>query len=194
MENILYLDDYINFYNKKKKSLIIEKPYKNTLENGKIINNDKFLKGIKKILDKNKIHPGLINEELTIICTSLFNKVDKNNLKNIMENLNYKKINFISELDLLKVNKNKLVINCNYSYYYFYYTDEIGNISINLYKNDNLNKSILKNLVKSTNKKEVILYGKNYKEIKNILEDNKIDYYFYEGSENVLINILLKKM
>lgn len=194
MENILYLDDYINFYNKKKKSLIIEKPYKNTLENGKIINNDKFLKSIKKILDKNKIHPGLINEELTIICTSLFNKVDKNNLKNIMENLNYKKINFISELDLLKVNKNKLVINCNYSYYYFYYTDEIGNISINLYKNDNLNKSILKNLVKSTNKKEVILYGKNYKEIKNILEDNKIDYYFYEGSENVLINILLKKM
>lgn len=194
MENILYLDDYINFYNKKKNSLIIEKPYKNTLENGKIINNDKFLKSIKKILDKNKIHPGLINEELTIICTSLFNKVDKNNLKNIMENLNYKKINFISELDLLKMNKNKLVINCNYSYYYFYYTDEGGNVSVNLYKNDNLNKSILKHLIKSTNKKEVILYGKNYKEIKNILEVNKIDYYFYEGSENVLINMLLKKM
>ena len=51
MNNILYLDDYINIYNLKNNKLITIKPYKNTLENGLIIDKDKFNKKLKWIIN-----------------------------------------------------------------------------------------------------------------------------------------------
>ena len=52
MDNIIYIDDYINLYNKKNHKLIITKPYNNTLRNGFIIDKDKFIKKMNKISSK----------------------------------------------------------------------------------------------------------------------------------------------
>lgn len=191
MENILYLDDYINLYNKKSHKLIIVKPYKNTLRNGFVIDREKFIKKFNKILDTHNLKRNFFNESLNVIINNLYSKEDKLFIKELLENLNYKNIAFVQELEYLEIDKNTLYINCNYTYFYFIYTDIIGNIEINLYKNNQINKELFCNILKLLNKNVVILYGKNYKEIENILKREKIDYYFYEEADNLIINFLL---
>ena len=61
MNNVLYLDDYINFYNSKNKKIIITKPYKNTLKCGRIIDRDKFIKKFNKIILDNHLNNNLFN-------------------------------------------------------------------------------------------------------------------------------------
>lgn len=191
MDNILYLDDYINLYNKENHKLIIAKPYKNTLRNGKIIDREKFKKKFKNTLEKYELKESIFRESLIIIINNLFSKEDKILIKDIMEDLNYKNITYIHELDYLKINKKTLLINCNHNYFYFLYTNKFGNTNINIYINDNLNKKNFLNLISILNKENIVLYGKNYKEFKNILEENNINYYFYDNADNLIINVLL---
>ena len=159
MENILYLDDYINLYNKKINKLLVIKPYKNTLHNGIIINKDKFVKKYKKILEEN--------------------------------NINNSNINFISEIKHLDLNKNKIYLNCNNSYFYLLYLNRKGNVELNVYKNDIINKNIINNILKNINKKKIYLYGKNIFEIKNILDSKKIEYYYFEDADNLIIKLMI---
>lgn len=194
MENILYLDDYINFYNKKIDKLLVIKPYKNTLRNGLIIDRNKFNKIFKKALEQNNITSGLLNENLVVIITSFYTNEDKALIKDIMENINYKNIKFIQELEYLKLNKNNVYINCNYEYFYFIYTNDLGKITTNIYKNDFLNKELFLQLIYILNKREIYLYGKNYKEFINIIKTQNINYYYFEYGENLLINKLLKNV
>ena len=77
MENILYLDDYINFWNKKLNKILVIKPYKNTLLNGHIIDRDKFIKRFNKIIIDNKLNKNIFNNTITIIINSSYTKEDK---------------------------------------------------------------------------------------------------------------------
>ena len=190
MNNILYLDDYINLYSNDK--LIVFKPYKHTLINGKICNNDKFIKSFNKLLEINNIKNRFFSEKIYIIINNNYNDVDKNNIKEIMNSLNYQKVYFINELDYLDINKNKLLINYNYSYFYIIYTNDYGDTCVNLYKLDNINKDLIINVINTANKKEIIIYGKNYKELETILNRENKDYYVYEYAENLLVKILCK--
>jgi len=191
MDNIIYIDDYINLYNKKNHKLIITKPYNNTLRNGFIIDKDKFIKKMNKILESNNLKNTFMSENISIIINNLHSKQDKILLREVMEELDYKNIKFIQELEYLKVEGNTLYINCNKSYFYFIYTNYLGNIEINLYKNDNVNKGLIINIIKTLNKNTIILYGKNYLEMANILQKNCKDYYFYEEFDNLIIKLLL---
>lgn len=191
MENILYLDDYINLYNKKTCKLFITKPYKNTLKNGFIKDRHKFIKKFQEILKTNEITSSFFNENLIIIINNLYTSEDKLSIKEIMEELNYKNIKFIQEINYLNLSKNNIYINFNYSYFYILYTNLIGNIEINLYKNDEINKKLIIYILKHLNKKEIIVYGKNILELINILNKEKKEYYYYEESGNLIINKLL---
>lgn len=196
MDNILYLDDYINLYNKNSHKLIVTKPYKKTLESGFIIDKEKFIEKFNMILENHKLKNNFFSENIIVIINNMYNSQSKFLIKEVMEDLNYKKVTFINESNFLKINQNVIYINCNYEYFYFLYTGLEGNIQCNLYKNDLVNRNIIKYIIKLINKPKIILYGKNYKEIKNILEKSKIDYYIFEETENLIIKFLLnsKKM
>lgn len=196
MDNILYLDDYINLYNKNSHKLIVTKPYKKTLKNGFIIDKEKFIEKFNMILENHKLKNNFFSENIIVVINNMYNSQSKFLIKEVMEDLNYKKVTFINESNFLKINKNVIYINCNYEYFYFLYTGFEGNIQCNLYKNDLVNKNLIKYIIKLINKPNIILYGKNYKEIKNILEKSKIDYYIFEETENLIIKFLLnsKKM
>lgn len=191
MSNILYLDDYINFYDKKTHQLIIAKPYKNTLRNGFIIDKEKFNKKFLQMLDSYNLKQTFFNESMTIIINNLYTKEDKNLVQEAMEILNYKNIKFVQEIKYLKIDKSLLYINCNATYYYLIYTNYLGNVEVNLYKNDKINKKYLINIVKDLKKEKIILYGKNYKEIVNLISKQDLNYYYYQESDNLMIHYLL---
>ena len=140
MENIMYLDDYINLYIQKENKIYIIKPYKDTLENGKIINREKFIKKMTKVFNEKKINK-FFNAEISIIINSLINSEDKKVIEYCLNEINYKKVNFIREEKFLKLDKNSLYINCNQTYINFYYIDYKGNTLIKNYQNDDLNKT-----------------------------------------------------
>ena len=196
MDNILYLDDYINLYNKKNKQLLVIKPYKNTFKNGLIINRDKFIKKMNNIKEKYMLKEKLFDENIYVISNNLYNKEDKNLINSILEELNYKNIKFINELNYLKINKDIIYINFNYSYFYFLYTDFLGNTKISIYENNVFNKNIIVPIINEMKKKIVIIYGKNNKELINIIDKTNINYYVFESSDNLIINYMVndKKM
>jgi len=191
MDNILYLDDFINLYSKKNHTLIILKPYRNTLRNGMIIDRNKFIKKFQKIIDEYNLGSTFFNENIFIVLNNLHTYEDKILLKDIMEELNYKNIKFIQETEYLKLNKDNIYINYNNSYFYILYINELGKIEVNLYKKDDINNGVIKYIINILNAKNIILYGKNIKELENILKKEKIDYYFYDDSDNLLIKFLL---
>lgn len=191
MDNILYLDDYINLYNKKNHSLLIIKPYKDTLRNGKIIDRNKFIKKFHKLMEEHNLGSTFFNENISIIINNLHTSEDRLLLKEVMDELNYKNIKFIQETDYIKVNKEITYINYNNSYFYLLYLNKFGNTEVNLYKKDFINNSLIISILKKLNTKNIILYGKNIKELENILKKEKIEYYIYEESDNLLIKILL---
>ena len=191
MENILYLDDYINLYNKKLNKILIIKPYKETLRNGCIINAKKFIKKYSQILDKYHLNNNILNNSIVVITNLYVSEEDKIIIQSTLEELNYKKIKFISEINYLKVDKNTLIINYNNTYSYFYYTNYYGNIDINVFENTNIIKNNYLNLIKDVKKKDIFIFGKNYLELRNVLESNNINYYFYEDSNNLIIKLLM---
>ena len=108
MENILYLDDYINLYNKKKDLLIKNIPYKGTLKYGKIIDHIKFIKKYNKILENNKLNKNILGSSILVIINDSYTKEDKRIIKEALENLNYKRVVFKKELEYFKIKKNSI--------------------------------------------------------------------------------------
>lgn len=188
MKNILYLDDYINLYSEKLDKTIIEKPYKHTLSNGRIINTEKFIKYFKIIKEKHKINNNIFSENIIVIINLKILEDDKTKLKRILEELNYKNIRIINELEILKINKKKLFINYNYSYFYMYYMDS-NKVKINMYENNFINRQLLLEAIKLTNKNEILVTGKNSEELDNILKTSKYNYYYYEDYDNLFIKM-----
>jgi len=191
MKNILYIDDYINLYSNKLNKIINYKPYKKTLWLGRIIDKNKFIKSFLKLKEQNAISNNILSEDLIIIISSIIKEEDKNLFKEIMEELNYKKVYFINELDLIKLTKDYIFINFNYTYFYIYYIQEDGKVNLNIYNKNEINTKIILNIIKLFNKK-IIITGKNYQELLNILKNTDLNYYFYEENNNLFINLLLK--
>ena len=192
--DILYLDDYINLYSKKHHKIIKIIPYKNTLKNGHIIDKEKFIKKMSKFLDEYQINKNIFNNTISIIINNSYSLIDKEVLKEVFELLYYKKINFVQEVNYLDIDKNKLFINYNNSYFYLYSINKNGNIQINIYDNNEINNFLISKIIKLYNKNKVYVFGKNYLKIIKILDENKINYYYFEDSENLFINLLIKNM
>lgn len=192
MENILYLDDYINFYIKKRNNIVSIKPYKNTLNKGKIIDRKKFINVFKKIKETNKLNNFIVNENVIIIINSNYNKEDKIMLQEVLEELEYKNIKFINELKLIKIDKNSIFVNYNESYFYLYYLNKLGNVEMDVYQNNIINKNLIINIFKLIDKRNILVAGKNYKELINILKTTNYNYFYYEDNKNLFLTLLLK--
>ncbi len=190
MNNILYLDDYINLYNNRNKEIIIFQPYKKTLKNGKIIDRVKFIKSFTKLLANNNLKNSIFVNKIMVVINPLWSKEDKKIITDILEELNYKNILFIQELKYLKINSTNLYINYNNKYFYLYYINEKGNTEIKLYDND-INNHLLIDIIKLLNKSNVFIYGKNVQEIDSLLQNSDINYYYFNNGDNLIINFIL---
>lgn len=189
-ENILYLDDYINLYISKEQKIIVSKPYKKTIKNGKIVNAKKFISSIERIKKENKIKTSLFKETITIIVNSSHNKEDKNLLKKIMNELNYTEINFINELDLLKIKKEELYILYEYSYYRLYYLNDLKKIKMLEYERNEVNNELLDKIITMLKKDKIFISGKDtYKLVETM--DKEYNFFYYEDFNNLFIRLLL---
>ena len=191
MENILYLDDYINFYHVKNKLLIVHKPYKHTLKYGKIIDHDKFIKKFTKIIGDNKLNKNFFNSSINVIINGTYNKEDKRIIKDVLENFNYQKINFIPEIKFLKLTKKAIIINANLDYTLIYYLDYKGNMQVITLDNNKFLNVFLKYILNQFKNKRIYLYGKNYLKIIDLLKECHQNYFYYEDSENLIINKII---
>ena len=192
MENILYLDDYINYYDKRKKELICFKPYRYTLKLGKVINSKKFINSFLKLKKEFKLTEPLLNEKIILIINANYGYDDKLKIKEILEELNYRKVEIVNELKYLKVNKKNMFINFNDTYFNIYYleNDKVKTLS---YERNNVNNYLVINIVNLLNKENIIIFGKKYRSAINILNKINKNYYFYEDSENLFIELLKNK-
>ncbi len=192
MDNIIYLDDYINLYNTKLDKLIVYKPYKDTLKYGHIINRDKFIKIMNKILKEYHLNKNIFNSNITILINQSYSNIDKYLLKEVLEELNYHQIKFINIVNYLNIKKDELYIEYNNSYSVFNYLDIYGNVSYHIYNNDYIIDKLVDKIINIINKKKVIIYGKGYERLVNLI-NNKIDnYYYYEDSYNIIIKKYLE--
>lgn len=192
MDNILYLDDFINYYSNKLNKIVSIKPYKNTLDKGRIINRKKFITCFLKLKEKYDLNNNLFTEKLIIIVNSNLKVEDKLLIKDIMEELNYKNVLFINELEIIKIDIKSLFINFNFSYFNLYFIKEDGKAKLNIYENDFINRNMLLDIIKLLNKNKIIISGKNYKEIINMLKDTNYEYYYFEDNNNIFIDLYLK--
>ena len=193
MENILYLDDYINLYNKDLNKIIVYKPYKNTLYNGRIINKEKFIKIYNKMLKEYNLSNKIFGSDIKVIINKFISNEDKSILNNVLMELNYKKIKYIKELEYLKIKKKDLYIIYNYNYFYLYYLDDYGNIKSLIYNYDKINNKLILTIIKLLNKEDIYIYGKNYEELLNLIKNTKINYYYFYDSNNLIINKILNE-
>ena len=174
MENILYLDDYINLYNKKKDLLIKNIPYKGTLKYGKIIDHIKFIKKYNKILENNKLNKNILGSSILVIINDSYTKEDKRIIKEALENLNYKRVVFKNELEYFKIKKNSILINANQDYINITYLENNGKVKVFNLEYNSFFKEILIDVLKKFK--------------------NKIIYYYFEESENLILSkIILDK-
>ncbi len=192
--DILYLDDYINLYSYKHKKIILVNPYKDTLRKGHIINKEKFIKKMEQVINEYHINKNIFNNNINVIINNSYSSIDKEILKEILEILNYKKINFIQEINYLDLDKKKLYINFNNSYFYIYHIDNQGKVKISYYDNNEINNLLILKIIKLYRKEKIYIFGKNYIDLIKILKKEKIDYYFFEDSNNLLIKIILNNM
>ena len=194
MENVLYLDDYINLYNKDANKIIVIKPYQDSLKNGKVKDNLKFIKSFNKIITDYHLNKGIFNNKILIIINKDYTKLDKITLNNIMEELNYKNVLFKYEYEYLNLNMNSVYIIYNETYFYLYYLNEVGKVKYLIYGNNLINRNLIPRILKSINKKDIVIYGKKYAELNNILINNKFNYYYFEESANLILKFVMEKI
>ena len=194
MEDYLYLDDNINLYSKKNDKINIVIPYKDTLKEGRIVNKEKFIKKFSELIKDLKINNNFFNNSISVIINNNITLEDKEIIKDTLEILNYKKIKFIREINYLALNKDKLFISYNNSYFYFYSINYKGNTEMLVYDNNRINKELIVKIIKLLNKKKIYVFGKNYNELITILNDLNLDYYYFENSDNLILNLVIKKL
>ncbi len=189
--NILYIDDYLNYYSAELKKIIPIKPYKKTICNGVVINREKFISLFSKVLKEKGINNNFIRGKITIIINN--NSVlYKEDMQKILEELNYQKIDFISEKSLINIDSKTLFINANNNYINLYYLDDLGKIKTDLYPWNSAIRDNFLAIIFNFQKNKYVIVGKNAMEIKNLFNETD-NYYYYENYSNYFIDKLISK-
>ena len=123
-------DDYL--YLKKKDNVIKYKLGKDIIYGGKIVNINKFMKSIEKLLSENHLNNSLFGEKVKVIVASNYTPADITLLKNILNCFNYRKISIDKELKTYKLNTSISYINVFDNYLNITYLDEYKKVN-NIY-------------------------------------------------------------
>ena len=140
---------------------MIEKVKKNIIKNGKIAKPQEFIKCFESILKKYKLNKNIITN-INVLIEPNYTQADTMILNNILDKLSFNKIEFISIISLLDINKQRiwLIVNKNYLHLIqLNYKNKIETIFIDyklFKKNINL---LIKHLSIFLKRKQVILVG-----------------------------------
>ena len=140
----------------------------NILNNGIILNKDKFIKEYNEFTKENKLKK-LINNKMIVIIQSNISVNDIKMLSIIFEELGIKIIKIIKDITLLNVRKNRAYL--------------IGNSKLRLYFINKYNKKVTINLN---------TFQISYNEIVYIIQNYIKESLFILSSNDDLINKLLK--
>ncbi len=185
---IMYLvDNFIYLYYKNE--LINYKVNKNILNNGKIVNPNRFIKSLSFLFKKNKVNKTLFNQNALIIVNYIFNKSDKYIMNNILNELSINKVNYLSDYELLNKESYLIINNSN-----LFFITNSNKFYIEL--NDLVNYELAIKLIKKELKKEIILIGNNdyLNKIHQFIEKkyNK-SCYLIDEYKQFIINKAIKK-
>lgn len=172
---------------------IIEKVKKTILKNGKISKPQEFIKCIESILKKYKLNKNIITN-INVLIDPNYTQADTMILNNILEKLSFNKIEFISIISLLDINKQKvwLIVNKNYLHLIqLNYKNKIETIFIDYKLFKNIINLLIKHLSIFLKRKQVILVG-NYSDLEalavKIEKESGSKTYYIEGSLNYFIS------
>lgn len=193
--NIVYIDDYINFYSDRLDNILKIIPYKDSIVNGQIIDKEKFIKKLKQVLGKAKLNNNLIGENIMVLTNGLTNVLNKETITEVFHELNYRKVDICNLKSILKIDANTIFVEANKTYYLFYYLDNIGKVKTICLKNDIFLKSFIEIILKELKKKKIIIVGKETMNALNYFKAAK-NYYYFENFYNFFIENFLsnKKM
>ena len=183
--NLIIIKDNLIYYkdSKKEQKFTIDNKI---LKDSKIVNTDLFIKNYLKILKENRISTFFWNKKITIIYDSFISLNDLKIIENSFTELNYKSINLLSDINLLKINKkdNYLIIGNTYK---LYYIDNLNVKRILQLNKDELSIKEMYNLIKNrTKNKNLFVIGKNFKD--NLLKN--LNYYVYDSFVEFFFNLL----
>ena len=197
VNNILYLnDDMIYLKIRKQNKTIKYKINKKIISNGKIYSIDKFLKVYSKILSDYNLNNNLFGDTIKVIINETYTPADISLIKLVLEKFNYRKILFINETKIYKLNNTNAYINITNTYLTITFIDEYKQIKSYLlpFNYFNSNEEILLFIKKKVANREIHLIGKGemleeiFQNFENLYQNKT---YMYTNSELYLFNNLL---
>ncbi len=190
-KNILYLTDNSIYYKTDK---IIKYPInKGIVINSKIGNIKKFNKILEELLKSNKLNNSILGNKIKVIINNTWTKADIELLKNILINLNYRKIDFEYDYKYYHLNNKNAYLNILDNYMLLTIINEYQKIKTILINND-LFDSIdekMDYIAKAISNKELYIlgYGEDLINIFNNFEDKyKNTTYMFTNNESYILD------
>ena len=191
--NYLYIvDNYVYYKCRKDETLYKIKFPKSTFKYGKIANIKYFYETLNDYLLEHHLINFFLSEKLICLINNSYTEADKDLLKETLEKMNYNKIKFIREANLLDLHKNAF-ISLNNDYLLIYYLNKFQQKCYRLIPLNYLNDSvdILNYVNKLIFKQKVYIYGEN-KNVDDMFEKwdkNKIlQLYIIENANTYILN------
>ena len=190
-KNILYLTDNSIYYKTNK---IIKYPINQGIViNSKIGNIKKFNKILEELLKSNKLNNSILGNKIKVIINNTWTKADIELLKNILINLNYRKIDFEYDHKYYHLNNKNAYLNILDNYMLLTIINEYQKIKTILINND-LFDSIdekMDYIAKAINNKELFIlgYGEDLITIFNKFEEKyNITTYMFSNNESYILD------
>ena len=190
-KNILYLTDNSIYYKTNK---IIKYPINQGIViNSKIGNIKKFNKILEELLKSNKLNNSILGNKIKVIINNTWTKADIELLKNILINLNYRKIDFEYDYKYYHLNNKNAYLNILDNYMLLTIINEYHKIKTILINND-LFDSIdekMDYIAKAINNKELFIlgYGEDLITIFNKFEEKyNITTYMFSNNESYILD------
>ena len=191
-KNILYLTDNIIYY---KTDRIIKFPInQGIIINSKIGNIKKFNKVLEDLLKTNKLNSSIFGNKIKVIINNTWTKADIELLKNVLINLNYRKIDFEYEYKYYHLNNQNAYLNIQDNYMLLTIINEYHKIKTILINDDLFNNidDKMEYIAKTIGNKELFLlgYGEDLITIFNTFEEryNNSTYMFSNNESYIMDN------
>lgn len=163
------------------------------VDNYKIINKDKFIQQISKILKKSQINNSFLTDNINIIIDNTYSVLEKENITNIFIELSFNKITFIDLTKLFNLKKHELLIDISTNNIKIYYMNEVLDQKVYFNKYNQILSILIKNIIKFHNIKTIKLFGNkcNNKTLINLIEKySSAEVYIYSYPNLVPIKLL----
>ena len=191
-KNVLLLTDkYIYFKNNSK--ILKYQIDKGIVINGKVANIEKFNKVFSKFLKKNNLNNTIFGDTIKVIINNTWTNADMFVIKYILININYRKIEFIYDIDFYNMNTKNAYLVIYDNYMILNYLDDYKKHSTILVTSNMYDKleDFMDYIATKVLKKELFIlgYGTMLQDFFNVFEDTyNIHTYIYANNETYFLD------